>query len=179
VAPPRNKQRKARNTLAIVHYVNVGQQVPFVGFLRENGNRLRPKNNDQILLEPSTTKSPASRAHLARASAIFELAALERIKQQQYDIACQLLINGIRHDLIYKKTIRAGPSLRLYDLLAKLIVLHRQDQYSVTLQELTEQGKELIKRQDIGPPARRKRRRSISSGSTPPVNLTEIRRKRM
>ncbi len=81
---------------------------------------------------------PSLRVHLAAASWSFEEAAIAllqngSINSRNTNKACQLLICGIQHDLVYKRRTnnsrkRTQPSFRLYDLLAGISVRFREDE---------------------------------------------------
>jgi hypothetical protein len=156
----------------IIHYVDENRRALFVQGLKER--HLRKADPKQLTLKPPITgalrktepNKPVARVHYARASAIFELAALQQIKNKKYDEACRLLINGIRHDLDFKKKIGSGPSVRLYDLLAKVAVRHQQNKHIQSLRKLANEAKALVAQQNVGRPPRRRHDPSRTSKVT-------------
>jgi len=160
-----------RKKATIIVYVNKDRKIPFATPLRNRS--LRPASAAEIGLQ-----SPSTHVNFSRASAVFELAAMEQIKKKDFDRACQLLIDGISHDLAYKKKIRGAPSLRLYDLLAKLVVRGSQEKHRARLLELGREAKDLISQQEIEPPAERRRRLKNQKHAVPMVKFEELRKKR-
>ena len=75
--------------------------------------------------------APELHVNLARASSVFEMAALDKIieakdanadeKRERANEACELLVVGIRQDLHYKQRSNGNRSLRLFDLFATII----------------------------------------------------------
>jgi hypothetical protein len=120
----------------IIHYIDAQQRALFVSRLNET--RLRLASQDEISL-----KSSNQRIHLSRASAIFEIAALEQIEQDHYADACRLLVDGINHDLAFKNLSSGGlvPSLRLFDLLAAVAVRRQDTQYEKELFALAQKSR--------------------------------------
>jgi hypothetical protein len=143
----RSKSRVAKNS--IIHYVDAQKRLLFVRSIKEEN--LRPATSGEIAFS-----TPKNRVHLDRASASFEIAALEQINNGQYVNACQLLVNGIKHDLAFKKKIGGGPSLRLFDLLAIIAKRQNLPHYENELTGLAEQARVLVGLQNIGTPPRRK-----------------------
>jgi hypothetical protein len=93
---------------------------------------LRPVSSDSLKFQ-AQVKRP--RVHLSRASYCFERAALQQLEGGHAVEACELLMDGIRHDRYYqtklgKRPSKLGkrPSTRLYDLLAGLAVRHNQQE---------------------------------------------------
>jgi len=127
--------------------------VPFVSHIK--WKELRPTL-------PIELASPSLDKHVsfARASAMFEMAAFQQLKSRQYGKACELLIYGIRHDVIFKRRTHGPPSLRLLDLLARVSVRRNQKPHFDTLLKLIEETKGLIPQQEMGPPAKRKRHKA-------------------
>jgi hypothetical protein len=147
----------------IIHYVDSKKRVPFLKRIDARG--LRPALKTELAVDGftlSTTKTPrfpATHASLGHASALFELAALQKLKAQQFGPACELLIDGIRHDIAFKQRVRGAPSLRLLDLLAIVSVRRNQPEHFSTLLKLGDEAMKLIDQQSISPAARRKPKR--------------------
>lgn len=158
-----SRRRPQKRT--IIHYVDAKHRVPFVSRLNEK--RLRPASPAELAM-----KSADARVHLARTSALFEMAALEHIGNHQYGDACQTLIDGINNDLAFKRDAGGGPSLRLFDLLAVVALRQKQTPYFDALLKLAEKAKSVVARQNVGLPAPRKRRGD--SSRTPPAATTMI-----
>ncbi|GGX87095.1 hypothetical protein GJV26_29055 [Massilia dura] len=158
------RKAEARTGAAVLHYVN-GQgrsgkggaiprqlsasAVPPYKWLRGAKGADFPS----WLVDVADPESPASeratlagteRAALSTASWAFEQAALRLLakdgnRQARVLPACELLLNGIRHDIAFKHRHsklrkRSSPSFRLYDLAAGLAVRYDHPQ---VLQELT------------------------------------------
>lgn len=113
----------------IAHYVTDYGQI--LGVSNINVKNFVPVKLADIKLPPSTP-----RANITRASATFELTALEYVKSKDYHAACQALMIGIRYDRIILTKVNKGPDIRLYDLLAGLSVRHN---FPTFLEELTAQ----------------------------------------
>jgi hypothetical protein len=142
-----------RSHRSIIQYVDSQHRVPFVSKIK--WKKLRPALSVELA-------SPSVNMHVSfsRASAIFEMAAFQQLKSRQYGKACELLIYGIRHDVIFKGRTHGRPSLRLLDLLANLSVRRNQNQHFDTLLKLVEETKGLIPQQEMGSPAKRKRHKA-------------------
>lgn len=153
--PPRpvtqrlSKSKGAKTS--VIHYADARKRIPFIAAINEK--RLQPAKPDELAL-----KSANAHVYFARASASFELAALERVGNKQYQEASQMLIDGIRHDLVFKTSNGGGPSLRLFDLLAIVVIRRELNDYSDMLLNLAEEARPLIKYQSVGAPVPRKRR---------------------
>jgi hypothetical protein len=147
----------------IIHYVDSKKRMPFVKSI--DARTRRPALTTELGVDGftlSTTKNPrfpATHVSLGHASALFELAALQQLKAQQYGPACELLIDGIRHDLAFKQRVGGAPSLRLLDLLAIVSVRRNKEEHFSTLLKLGDEAMNLIAQQSIGPAASRKPRR--------------------
>jgi hypothetical protein len=84
----------------------------------------------------SSNDKLSPRVNLPRASALFELAALDQLNQGKGVDACELLLEGIYQDMWLKKKIGKIElcSVRLYDLLAKIIFGTNLYQFEARLQ---------------------------------------------
>lgn len=143
--PDRGRSEKPN----ILQYVDNSKQVRFVAEFSES------KRERMLPLEPPT---PSKHVNYSRASVLFEMAALQQVSLGQYDLACRFLIAGIQHDLEIKKKIAGRPSLRLWDLLAKLSVRRNQPNHLGALLSLKSAGNDLIAQQHIGGIARREKK---------------------
>ena len=163
--------RKHKN---VIQYVDSEHRIPFVGAINEK--KLRPALPAELALTALPTHVSS-----ARASVIFELAALQRLKNQQYDQACQLLINGIKNDVAFKQWVGGAPSLRLFDLLALVSVRRNQPQSFGYLLQQSEEAKKLITNQAVGAPASRKRYKDKERNERERLNIVQkelVRHKR-
>jgi hypothetical protein len=97
--------------------------------------------------EEVSFETALAHVNFQRASAIFEIAALERIRRKQYDESCQLLIAGIRHDLTFKASGRDPLSLRLFDLLAIVSLRTDQKQHFDALQRIASESSDFGREQ--------------------------------
>ena len=147
----------------IIQYVDSEKHVLFVTIITENNLRSAlPAElavNGFTLSGPEKSRFPSTHVSLGHASALFELAALEKLKTKQYGPACELLIDGIRHDLAFKNRVHGTPSLRLLDLLAIVSVRRNQKDHLEGLLKLSKTIVELINHQQMAPAARRQRRK--------------------
>ena len=156
----------------IIHYVDSKKRVPFLK--RLDARSLRPALNTELAVDGftlSTTKTPrfpATHVSLGHASALFELAALQKLQMKEYGPACELLINGIRHDLAFKHRVVGAPSLRLLDLLAIVSIRQNQPEHFSTLVKLAGEAMKLIDQQSVGPAASRKPKRKRLAIVPPP-----------
>lgn len=157
--PAANYQR--RN---IIQYVDSEKRILFVKNISESTLRSAlPAElavNGFTLSAAPTPKFPSTHVSLGHASALFERAALEKLKTLQYGPACELLIDGIRHDLAFKQRRHEAPSLRLLDLLAIVSVRRNQKEPFEELLKLGNEIGELMKLQKMAPAARRQRRKN-------------------
>jgi hypothetical protein len=167
----------------VTHYVDDRSRLLYAGFLNPT---LLETVDLPTLVNGFDPPGPLRRANLGRSSVIFELEALRRVRESHQrndpsliDEACRCLILGIRHDLKYKSErsvpvpppARAiglrrpsrtpgarlpRPSLRLFDLLARLSVLHDRPEHMKTLEQLVEQVGVLTDKERRLAPVRRR-----------------------
>jgi hypothetical protein len=103
----------------IIHYVSYDKRI--LDIKNINKERLAQHMVKEPLLELNF-KNKNQRVHLSTSSHSFEQAAMLSMRQKEYKKACQLLLYGIKHDLLFKIGIGRPPSFRLYDLLAGITV---------------------------------------------------------
>ena len=111
----------------VAHYILDSGQL--LGVSKINVENLVPIKFDILKVPPNNPH-----AHIARASATFELTALEYVKNQDYKSACEALMVGIRYDRMARTKANKTPDFRLYDLLAGLSIRHGLPKY---LQEVS------------------------------------------
>lgn len=112
----------------IIHYVLDDKTILGISQTKflPNENAWKKASLQDLSLKKSTTPH----LHLASASFSFEQAAIESLKNKNDKQACQLLLDGIKHDILFQIVNPGGkPSFRLYDLLAGLTVRYQQDEY--------------------------------------------------
>ena len=113
----------------VAHYILDSGQI--LGVSKIDVNNLIPVNFIDLKLPPNIPH-----AHITRASATFELTALEYVKIKDYQSACKALMTGIQYDRIFLTKVNKGPDFRLYDLLAGISVRYGLPNY---LKELSTQ----------------------------------------
>src|ERR1051325_5044277 len=143
--------RKKGPKRKIIHYVDSQHRALFVSDFSEF--RAQPANEAQMSLKDENV-----RVHLDRASVSFEIAAVDQVLQGKNDEACKLLLDGIKHDLMSKKNNRGLPSLRLFDLLAKIATRTNDKENMDALLEISKSATNLFEayRPDL-PAARAKK----------------------
>jgi hypothetical protein len=174
-SPPRGAktsqlQNRGKGRKRVIQYVDSAHRVPFLAEINEQ--KLRDAPADFLETADFLKTTDSLHVSFARASALFELAALERIKAGEHERACDFLIAGIRHDLAYKRGVRRPPSMRLHDMLARVSVRHDSQKHFEMLLELENDTRKLIESLPIGLPAKRNqktgKRRSQSSANAEP-----------
>ena len=107
----------------IVHYVLHNGLIPGIervsvhNFSAISSEWIESPKDGQNLRE-LLTKEEDTHLHLSRASYSFEQAAVMQLKKRNHRMACDLLVQGIQHDLSFKKHTGQPLSIRLFDLLA-------------------------------------------------------------
>ena len=84
--------------------------------------------------DPLADSVPTPPVNVSRSSVVFELAAVEQIESGQYDEAARLLLTGIEQDRQQKTIIGGRPSIRLFDLLIRLIVRRELRSHEASLE---------------------------------------------
>ncbi len=95
---------------------------------RVEGRHLFEKNLTAVGIDKLTFSAKRPRVHLSRSSYSFEREALRLIANDETIEACELLVDGIKHDRYYESKLGKRPSTRLYDLLAGIAVRYNQPQ---------------------------------------------------
>ncbi len=147
ILPSKPAKRLARQIIPVVHCLPLTPEA------------LEPIEDIAVLRSITLTAADdkdckrKSRVQLSRSACAFEQAALSRIASKDIEGACQLLLAGVRHDLLYSSRMRRRSSVHLYDLLAGLAVRHDMLQYLKSLDGLIKEQKDQMnaihKRQKI------------------------------
>lgn len=150
-------QRTAFSFADILHYIGADGRFSQRGCLPslESLTKVRAPTMSHVGTVASSVTSPVPRVHLATASWSFEEAVIAVFRQgpigrKKSHEACQLLLCGIQHDLLFKQRInkerkKGRPSFRLYDLLAGVSVRYRQEESFNQLLEMIEgSGQRLV-----------------------------------
>jgi hypothetical protein len=174
VLPPRDtRQTRWPRTRHVVHYVDARNRLYSADAI--DSSRLQPVGIELIKApQPGGAGQVTYHVNLQRASVIFELEALRSLQGMArtgeastpvpaaVERACQCLRLGIEHDLAYKSGIGqsrpAGvrpPSIRLYDLLARVSIRYDRPEHFQALRALVEQARKLAREGAIALPRRR------------------------
>jgi hypothetical protein len=149
-------KRKPKRSEHVVQYVDAKGRIPFAAYIAVD--KLVQTSAPEVL-----PKSKDKHVTYTRASALFELAAGEALKNGKYGDACNLLVKAIQHDLELKTKLKQAPSLRLFDLLAILAFRLQQQNSFKSLLALAEQAKPVIAQQHVHPRPIRKKRKDADS----------------
>jgi hypothetical protein len=154
-----------------VVYSNVSRKT--VGLLTVP--RTETGSNGPTVLPSNVVTNPV------RVSAIFELAAIDALRADPQRAAA-ILVEGIRRDLQLKRRTRGGPSIRLFDLLARVIARHRLTTYQSVFEKLADEARAGIEtRQRRASPAQRSSRgkRAHWEHRNPSASISEQRARQL